>query len=65
MLVFFYIRIDLSIDNDYGWSLGNGSFGGVTGRLQREEIDFSATGVFIRPDRMKVIDFTVGTVALR
>eukprot|EP00102_Acyrthosiphon_pisum_P025866 XP_016663076.1 PREDICTED: glutamate receptor ionotropic, delta-1-like [Acyrthosiphon pisum] len=58
-------KIDLTIDNDYGWSLGNGSFGGVTGLLQREEIDFSATGVFIRPDRMSVIDFTVGTIALR
>jgi len=45
--------------------LGNGSFGGLTGRLQKEAIDFSATGVFIRPDRMSVIDFTVGTVALR
>ncbi|CAI6365967.1 unnamed protein product [Macrosiphum euphorbiae] len=58
-------KINLTIDNDYGWSLGNGSFGGVTGLLQREAIDFSATGVFIRPDRMSVIDFTVGTIALR
>ncbi|XP_022171946.1 glutamate receptor ionotropic, kainate 4-like [Myzus persicae] len=58
-------KIDLTIDNDYGWSLGNGSFGGLTGLLQREAVDFSATGVFIRPDRMSVIDFTVGTVALR
>ncbi|XP_026805088.1 uncharacterized protein LOC113548417 [Rhopalosiphum maidis] len=58
-------KIELTIVNDYGWSLGNGSFGGLTGLLQKEAIDFSATGVFIRPDRMSVIDFTVGTVALR
>ncbi|XP_050546126.1 uncharacterized protein LOC126908256 [Daktulosphaira vitifoliae] len=58
-------KINISYVNDYGWSAENGSFGGLTGMLEREEIDFSLAGVFIRPDRMNVIDYTLGTVDVR
>lgn len=61
----YFLRIDLSFVNDYGWSLGNGSFSGLTGLLQKETTDFSATGVILRADRMNVIDYTVGIVELR
>lgn len=54
-------RIDLGIVNSFGWDLGNGSFSGLTGQLQRGECDFSGIGVFMRNDRMSVIDYTVGT----
>ncbi|XP_050060032.1 glutamate receptor ionotropic, kainate glr-3-like [Aphis gossypii] len=58
-------KTEITIVNDYGWYLGNGSFGGLIGLLQNEAIDFSATGVLIRTDRMSVIDFAVGIVELR
>jgi hypothetical protein len=53
--------MDLEIVNSFGWDLGNGSFGGLTGQLQREECDFGGIGSFIRADRMMVIDYTIGT----
>lgn len=60
--LFFYVyRIDLGIVDSFGWNLGNGSFSGLTGQLQREEIDFGGIGSFIRSDRMYAIDYTVGT----
>ncbi|CAH1738068.1 unnamed protein product [Aphis gossypii] len=54
-------KIDLGIVDSFGWNLGNGSFSGLTGLLQREEIDFGGIGSFIRNDRMNAIDYTVGT----
>lgn len=57
----FFLRINLDIVDSFGWDLGNGSFSGLTGKLQREECDFGGIGSFIRPDRMMVIDYTVGT----
>ncbi|XP_050421371.1 uncharacterized protein LOC126833853 [Adelges cooleyi] len=54
-------KMELTITNDYGWDLGNGSFSGMTGNLQREECDFGGIGSFIRSDRMTVVDYTVGT----
>ncbi|XP_025422107.1 glutamate receptor 2-like [Sipha flava] len=54
-------KMDLEIVNSFGWDLGNGSFGGLTGQLQREECDFGGIGSFIRADRMMVIDYTIGT----
>lgn len=51
----------LDVVNSFGWNLGNGSFDGLTGQLQREECDFGGIGSFIREDRMAAIDYTVGT----
>lgn len=48
----------------YGWET-NGSFDGLMGLLQREEIDFGATGFFMRKDRMKVSDFSAETFYVR
>ncbi|VVC30079.1 Ionotropic glutamate receptor [Cinara cedri] len=54
-------RMNLMIVDSFGWDLGNGSFSGLTGQLQRDECDFGGIGSFIRADRMTVIDYTVGT----
>lgn len=54
-------RMSLDIVDSFGWDLGNGSFSGLTGQLQREECDFGGIGSFIRIDRMTAVDFTVGT----
>lgn len=59
------LRIDLGVIHEYGWSFGNGSFGGLIGILQKEAIDFGAAGVLLRSDRMAAVDFTIGTVELQ
>lgn len=51
--------------SDYGWNYGNGSYSGLMGKLQREEIDFTASGAAMRTDRMDVGDATVGTVVIK
>jgi len=61
MFFMFSRRMSLDIVDSFGWDLGNGSFSGLTGQLQREECDFGGIGSFIRTDRMTAIDFTVGT----
>lgn len=58
-------RMSLMIVDNFGWDLGNGSFSGLTGKLQREECDFGGIGNFIRADRMTAIDYTVGTFCIQ
>lgn len=53
--------MNLDVVDSFGWDMGNGSFNGLTGRLQREESDFGGIGSFIRADRMTAVDYTVGT----
>ncbi|VVC30078.1 Ionotropic glutamate receptor [Cinara cedri] len=58
-------RISLGINDEYGWSYGNGTFGGLMGVLQKDEIDLSGAGVLIRADRLAVVDYTIGTMSFR
>lgn len=59
-------RLELWAVNDYGWDVSeNGSFDGLMGQLQRRDIDFAATGFFMRSDRMRVVDFTSETYHIR
>lgn len=55
----------LGVNAEYGWSFGNGTFGGLMGALQNNEIDLSAAGVLIRTDRMAVVDYTISTMPIR
>lgn len=57
--------MNLTFSSDYGWNYGNGTYSGLTGELQREEIDFTAAGGLMRTDRMDVGDLTVGTFVAR
>ncbi|VVC30077.1 Ionotropic glutamate receptor [Cinara cedri] len=57
--------MNLTFSPDYGWSYGNGTYSGLIGQLQREEIDFTAAGGLMRGDRMDVGDLTVGTFMAR
>lgn len=59
------LRLNLTFAPDYGWNYGNGTYSGMTGQLQREEIDFTAAGSLMRADRMNVGDITVGTFVAR
>nr|WVD93708.1 ionotropic receptor 75c [Graphosoma rubrolineatum] len=50
--------------NFYGYET-NGSFNGVVGYLQREEIDMSANGLMMNVDRMPYVDFVGDILVLR
>ncbi|KAG8267878.1 hypothetical protein J6590_040661 [Homalodisca vitripennis] len=56
--------LELWVVDDYGWEV-NGSFTGLMGQLQRREIDFAATGFFMRSDRTRVVEFTAETYHIR
>ncbi|RVE45316.1 hypothetical protein evm_010021 [Chilo suppressalis] len=43
----------------------NGSFDGLAGMLQRDEIEIGITSMFMRADRMRVLHFSAETVELR
>ncbi|XP_022170942.1 uncharacterized protein LOC111034171 [Myzus persicae] len=58
-------RLNLTFSADYGWNYGNGTYSGLIGHLQREEIDFTAAGGLMRSDRMDVGELTVGTFVAR
>jgi len=55
----------LTLSADYRWNYGNGTYSGLIGKLQKEEIDFTAAGGLMRSDRMDVGDLTVGTFVAR
>ncbi|CAH1738065.1 unnamed protein product [Aphis gossypii] len=57
--------LNLTLSSDYGWNYGNGTYSGLIGKLQREEIDFTAAGALMRSDRMDIGDLTVGTFIAR
>uniref|UniRef100_A0A2S2P2H2 Ionotropic glutamate receptor C-terminal domain-containing protein n=1 Tax=Schizaphis graminum TaxID=13262 RepID=A0A2S2P2H2_SCHGA len=57
--------LNLTVSSDYGWNYGNGTYSGLIGQLQREEIEFTAAGALMRSDRMDVGDLTVGTFVAR
>lgn len=50
--------------DDYGY-LTNGSFDGLMGLLQRDEVDFAATGLIIRHSRFIAVQFTAETFELK
>lgn len=47
--------------DSFGWHQPNGSFDGLMGRLQRQEIDFGEVGLFMRSDRLEICDFVAET----
>ncbi|PSN33995.1 Ionotropic receptor 75h [Blattella germanica] len=51
-------------EDNYGWLI-NGSFNGMMGYMQREEVEFPSTGIFIRKDRFAVTDYCADTFKLR
>ncbi|PNF37433.1 hypothetical protein B7P43_G15840, partial [Cryptotermes secundus] len=69
--IFGYLRDQLNFSfeithqlDSYGW-LTNGTFNGVMGYLQREEIEFPTTGIFVRQDRIGVTSYAAPTFPLR
>ncbi|XP_039292414.1 glutamate receptor ionotropic, delta-2-like [Nilaparvata lugens] len=58
-------KLDLQVLNDYGWKNNDSTFSGLMGLMQSRSIDFSATGLFLRHDRLEVMDSTAETFSLR
>ncbi|XP_050546129.1 uncharacterized protein LOC126908258 [Daktulosphaira vitifoliae] len=53
--------LDLSLVNDYGWRLENGSFSGLMNSLVKGEVEFTTSGALMRFDRMMAAELTVAT----
>ena len=51
--------------NAYGSDLGNGTWSGLVGSLQRNETDFTCNDIMLTPSRMKVVDNLDVNLALR
>ena len=50
-------RIDFRVTNTWGYRQENGSWTGLTGMLQRREIDIGGTGTYLIQQRIGVIDY--------
>ncbi|KAH8373467.1 hypothetical protein KR009_010125 [Drosophila setifemur] len=50
---------------NYGWRQPNGSFDGLMGRFQRYELDFAQLAIFMRLDRIALVDFVAETYRVR
>ncbi|XP_063532719.1 glutamate receptor ionotropic, kainate glr-3-like isoform X1 [Cydia strobilella] len=59
-----HFRYNLIQVDSYGENR-NGSFTGLAGQLQRQEIEVGITSMFLRADRMQVLHFCSETVELR
>ncbi|CAK9828789.1 Ionotropic receptor 75a [Anthophora retusa] len=49
--------VSFRISNTWGYQGGNGSWSGMTGMLQRREIDIGGTGTFFIAQRIGVVDY--------
>ncbi|XP_021930485.1 glutamate receptor 1-like [Zootermopsis nevadensis] len=59
----FSFEVTYQLDN-YGWLI-NGTFDGMMGYMQREEVEFPSTGIFVRNDRFAVTSYAASTFPLR
>ncbi|XP_026833734.1 uncharacterized protein LOC6544991 isoform X2 [Drosophila erecta] len=50
---------------NYGWRQPNGSFDGLMGRFQRYELDLAQLAIFMRLDRIALVDFVAETYRVR
>ncbi|XP_075162678.1 ionotropic receptor 75d [Haematobia irritans] len=51
--------------DNYGWRKPNGSFDGLMGMFQRNELDFGQMAIFMRLDRIALCDFVAETFRIR
>lgn len=51
--------------DNYGWRKPNGSFDGLMGMFQRYELDFAQMAIFMRLDRIALVDFMAETYRVR
>jgi hypothetical protein len=60
-----YCRLSLHTTNSYGYPTENGSYEGLVGLLQRNEVQLGVSAIRIWPSRLDVVDFTAPTWLLR
>ncbi|XP_037955181.1 glutamate receptor ionotropic, kainate 1 [Teleopsis dalmanni] len=51
--------------DNYGWHQSDNSFDGLMGRFQRYELDFAQNAIFMRLDRIALVDFVAETFRIR
>ncbi|XP_076648796.1 putative glutamate receptor [Halictus rubicundus] len=49
--------IDICTTKSWGYPTGNGSWSGMTGMVQRREIDIGGTGMFLIHERLDVVEY--------
>ncbi|XP_049799249.1 ionotropic receptor 75a-like [Schistocerca nitens] len=60
----FNFTMEVYYTDSYGWQT-NGTFDGVIGMMQREEIQIAASSLFMRRDRMPYVDFAAEAFYLK
>jgi len=60
-----YFRLSLQTTNSYGYPTENGSYDGLVGLLQRNEVQLGISALRIWPTRLDVLDFTAPTWLFR
>ncbi|CAD7080430.1 unnamed protein product [Hermetia illucens] len=58
-------NFDMQQADNFGWRRPNGSFDGMVGKLQRNEVDFGNVAIFMRLDRIPIVDFAADTIRVR
>lgn len=58
-------QLDMWQIDNYGWDMGNGTFSGIMGLLQRREVEFGISASFMRPERITLIDRTAETLPFK
>ncbi|KAF2895118.1 hypothetical protein ILUMI_11048, partial [Ignelater luminosus] len=52
--------MEIITTNTWGYEYAKGKFDGLTGALQNREADFGCSGLYIKPERLSILDFAVG-----
>ena len=58
-------RFDMMQVDSFGWKNNKSHFDGLMGLFQRGDIELGASGVFMRTDRMDIIDFTSNSIKIK
>lgn len=46
--------------NTWGYEYAKGKFDGLTGALQNRQVDFGCSGLYVKPERLSILDFAAG-----
>lgn len=52
-----YHRVTFNFIDSWGYKNATGHWDGMMGQLQRKEIDFGGTGIFLSQDRIGVVHY--------
>lgn len=58
-------RPNITLSKSWGYITSDGSFDGLVGALQRKQIDYGSSPLFVRTDRAEVMEYGRRTWTLR